>query len=218
MPSGTALGASAGFGGILAIMKANPFASQVTIATCKTSLADIIAQKRVEGAEQIDWRRNIIFVMFGCFYLGGVQWMLYVRLFKRLFPSVETFCNQPLREKIKNKEGMKALFSQIGLDIIVFQPFMYFPVFYNFKTLMSTDPEVHASLSNHFSAAFARWRTNFFEDNVGMSFFWFPADLVIYSVPVYLRLPLVHTVSFAWSCILSVFRGDTAHAKKLESA
>ncbi|GBG30090.1 Hypothetical Protein FCC1311_063102 [Hondaea fermentalgiana] len=218
VPSGSTLGASAGLGGLLALMQANPFTAQVTIATCKTSLADIIVQKRVEGAEQIDWRRNMLFIMFGGAYLGLFQWFVYVRLFQRLFPAMDTFCNQTMREKLKNKEGIRALLGQIALDFTFVQPFLYFPVFYSFKTLLDTDPEVQASLANRFSSAFAKWRANLFEDNFGMCAFWLPMDLIIYSVPIYLRLPLNHAVSFIWCCILSIFRGDDAPAVAIDES
>eukprot|EP00512_Aurantiochytrium_limacinum_P001036 CAMPEP_0171493052 /NCGR_PEP_ID=MMETSP0958-20121227/4754_1 /TAXON_ID=87120 /ORGANISM="Aurantiochytrium limacinum, Strain ATCCMYA-1381" /LENGTH=264 /DNA_ID=CAMNT_0012026645 /DNA_START=237 /DNA_END=1031 /DNA_ORIENTATION=+ len=208
VPTSGAVGASAGFGGLLALMQANPFTAQVTIATLKTSAADLMVQKRVEGLEQIDWRRNALFIMFGGAYLGCFQWFVYVRLFQRLFPAMDTFCNQSIRDKLKNKAGIKALFGQIALDFAVIQPLMYFPVFYSFKTLLDTDPEVQASLANRFSSAFKKWKDNFFQDNFGMCAFWLPMDLVIYSVPVYLRLPLNHAISFVWCCILSVFRGE----------
>ena len=39
--------------------------------------------------------------------------------------------------------------------------------------------------------------------------FWFPIDLIIYSVPIHLRLPLNHGASLAWTGIVSIFRGAT---------
>ena len=38
-------------------------------------------------------------------------------------------------------------------------------------------------------------------------FFWVPANLLIFSVPIHLRLPVNHVVSLAWCCILSFWRG-----------
>ena len=34
-------------------------------------------------------------------------------------------------------------------------------------------------------------------------------DLIIYSVPIHLRLPLNHGASLAWTGIVSIFRGAT---------
>eukprot|EP00512_Aurantiochytrium_limacinum_P001390 CAMPEP_0171490102 /NCGR_PEP_ID=MMETSP0958-20121227/3121_1 /TAXON_ID=87120 /ORGANISM="Aurantiochytrium limacinum, Strain ATCCMYA-1381" /LENGTH=260 /DNA_ID=CAMNT_0012023379 /DNA_START=605 /DNA_END=1387 /DNA_ORIENTATION=- len=207
VPTASAVGASAGLGGILAFIQANPFKAQVTIATFKTSAADLIVQTRVEKNDHIDWRRNMLFVLFGTTYLGICQWFIYVRLFQYLFPAVKTFCNQPVREKIRNKAGIKALFSQIALDFTVCQPFFYFPTFYTFKTLLSSDPDVQASLSNRIAYAYHNWSTNFWQDNLGMCSFWLPMHIINFSAPVYLRLPLIHSVSFVWCCILSIFRG-----------
>jgi len=53
-----------------------------------------------------------------------------------------------------------------------------------------------------------KYKKTFFVDNGGMLGFWFPADIVIYSVPMHLRLHLTHAVSFGWTVVLSIFRGD----------
>ena len=37
---------------------------------------------------------------------------------------------------------------------------------------------------------------------------WVPGDLIVYSVPIWLRLPLNHGLSFIWICYLSFLRGD----------
>eukprot|EP00122_Pirum_gemmata_P010807 Pgem_evm1s10003 len=106
----------AGLSTVLALTQANPFAAQVIIATVKTSIADIIVQKKVEKSETIDWKRNALFICFGFSYLGLIQWVIYVRGFQRLFPAMNKFCSQSMREKLKNREGLKALAGQIGLD------------------------------------------------------------------------------------------------------
>lgn len=206
IPSSAAIGGTFGFGAILGLMQANPFLSQVIIATSKTSFADIIVQKRIENRSDVDWNRNLIFVLFGGCYLGVFQWFVYVKGMSKLFPAMEKFCNQPLREKIKNKAGIKALFQQIALDFTFIQPFMYFPVFYGFKTFV--DERAEGDTRPAWRIALDNLKNNFVQDNFGMMAFWLPMDVVIYSVPLYLRLPLNHAVSFAWCCILSIFRGD----------
>ena len=57
------------------------------------------------------------------------------------------------------------------------------------------------------SVAMAKYRENIVQDNLGMCGFWLPMDLIIYSAPIHLRLPLNHGISFLWCCLLSVFRG-----------
>ena len=37
---------------------------------------------------------------------------------------------------------------------------------------------------------------------------WIPGDFIIYAVPMWLRLPTNHALSFLWTCYLSFLRGD----------
>ena len=37
---------------------------------------------------------------------------------------------------------------------------------------------------------------------------WAPADLICFSVPLWLRLPVRHVVSFVWTAYLSFVRGS----------
>ena len=66
----------------------NPFVFQLGIATCKTSAADLLAQVVAEGKtfDEIDWKRNSIFVVFGFAYLGGFQYWLQVNKYRAWFP------------------------------------------------------------------------------------------------------------------------------------
>merc|ERR1719203_1424525 len=65
------------WGAIVTFPKRKPFATNIIVATVKTSLADVLVQKG-EGATDIDWERNLVFTCFGCFFLGVVQWWVYV--------------------------------------------------------------------------------------------------------------------------------------------
>jgi hypothetical protein len=90
-----------------------PFAFGMTISTFKTSASDLLVQKVVEQKEQVDWKRNAAFAAFGCFYLGGVQYMIYVPLFSRIFPNAASFAAKGLREKLKDVKGMGAVAGQV---------------------------------------------------------------------------------------------------------
>lgn len=61
--------------------KAYPFANNVLIATCKTSAADLVAQCAIERKplSEVDWRRNMVFCLFGAVYLGAFQYWYQVR-------------------------------------------------------------------------------------------------------------------------------------------
>ena len=48
----------------------------------------------------------------------------------------------------------------------------------------------------------------FWVDNFGMTAFWLPVDIVMFSGPVWLRLPINHAASLLWTCVVSFFRGS----------
>ena len=96
----------------------------------KTSAADLLVQKHIERREEIDWKRNGAFGLFGLVYLGGIQYAIYVPLFSRLFPTAASFTAKTLRQKLRDRIGMLNVIKQTALDQLVHHPFLYFPCFY----------------------------------------------------------------------------------------
>ena len=95
----------------------HPFAFGVVISTVKTSVSDLIVQKVVQQKEEIDWKRNLAFASFGCFYLGGVQYAIYVPIFGRIFPNAATYAAKSFKEKLKDKKGFFAVAGQVRFFI-----------------------------------------------------------------------------------------------------
>ena len=84
--------------------------------------------------------------------------------------------------------------------------FIYFPVFYVFKeTIQGSGYE--KTVASVFGAGLSKYKDNAFEDNPKMWALWIPGDLIVYSVPMWLRLPCNHGFSFVWTCYLSFLRG-----------
>jgi len=114
-----------------------PFSSQVAVATTKTIAADMLVQTAVEGKslQDVDYRRVGVFGAFGCLYLGVGQYGLYVKCMQRVFDKValQKFCNAPIREKIRDKVGLKILAGTIALDFMIIQPLLYWPTYYAVK-------------------------------------------------------------------------------------
>ena len=194
------------------IIKRYPFITQLVFVTIKTAGTDLGIQVTVEKKKwyEIDWNRNLVFTLFGAVYLGGVQYAMYVEGFKRLFPAMERFCNLSFRAKLKDREGIKSLLQQIGLDFVIIQPLLYWPAFYLCKEyVIQITENIEETGNNLFIRAMNRYKETAIEDNFGMCGFWFPIDLIIYSVPIHLRLPLNHGASLAWTGIVSIFRGAT---------
>ena len=114
-----------------------PFSSQVAVATTKTVAADLLVQTAVEGKsfQDVNYRRVAVFGTFGCLYLGIVQYGLYVKGMQRIFDKValDKFCNAPIREKMRDKAGLKILAGTIALDFFLIQPALYWPTYYAVK-------------------------------------------------------------------------------------
>lgn len=179
-----------------------PFVNNVGIATCKTAAADLLAQVVIAQTPDIDWQRSLLFCAFGAIYLGGFQYLYQVQVFKRLF-DVDKFTSQPWADKLQDGPGLRALAAQTALDLGVLT-FIYLPTFYIFKAGVfsgSADPAVWAS------SGLESFTTNFSKDEFDLIRVWLPADLVCFSVPLYLRLPVRHVVSFVWTAYLSFARG-----------
>ena len=128
-----------------------PFIFGVGVSTVKTSFSDLLVQKVVEKKEKVDWKRNLAFASFGCFYLGGVQYAIYVPVFGRMFPNAATFAAKSIREKLKDAKGQIALGAQVFLDQCVHHPLMYFPVFYMTKEFVTSDgnPDFSKALNTY---------------------------------------------------------------------
>lgn len=181
-----------------------PFANNIMIATAKTAAADLLAQVVIAQTplDAIDWQRSLLFCLFGAVYLGGFQYLYQVQIFKRLF-DVDSFTSQPWEDKFRDGPGLRALAAQTALDLTVLTA-VYLPTFYVFKAgVFSGSPDPSAWLDSGLHS----YQSNFAKDEFDLLRVWFPADLVCFSVPLYLRLPVRHVVSFVWTAYLSFARG-----------
>ena len=189
----------------------HPLAFGVGVSTAKTMFSDAVVQKVVERKEEIDWKRNMAFGAFGFFYLGGVQYALYVPVFGRLFPNAASFAAKTIREKMKDMKGIAALSAQVFLDQMVHHPLMYFPAFYITRELVmhSDAPDVKSALMSY--------KDNMKEDLIALWKVWVPSTFVNFAfMPMWGRIPWVAGTSLLWTMILSAMRGgDVAHAEDL---
>lgn len=195
---------------LLNFPKRKPFQFQLIFATCKTAAADYLVQKHLEKKEKIDWRRNLVFTAFGGAYLGGFQWLIYVTAFRRWFPNMDKFAGQTLKEKMKNRPGQIDLMKQVAFDNFVHYTFIYFPVFYVFKESIQQGDGGSDSMRSPMdilTGGLQKYKSNFLGDNMAIWALWIPADIIIYAIPMWMRLPANHGISFVWTCILSFMRG-----------
>lgn len=175
--------------------KRRPFGFSLLLSASFVPLADFMVQ-RSEG-RRWDRKRTACFCLFG-FYQGLACWGVYVTIFSRLFPKAAAFANLSLAQKLKDGAGLKQLFGQVCTDLFLYMPAVYFPVFYFFKAFVNSEP---------LNSAVQKWQHNFFTDNTTSMGFWFPGDALIFAVPMWMRMPVSHVVSFSWNSILSWMRG-----------
>jgi len=185
--------------------KAYPNVNNIGIATVKTCSADLLAQIAISHTPmaEIDVQRLLLFAVFGATYLGAFQYWYQVNIFKNLF-TVDSFTNKPWSDKIRDSEGLKSLAAQTVVDLSVLT-LVYLPTFYVFKaSVFSGSPDPGTWVSS----GLGNYQSNFAKDEWDLVRVWAPADLVCFSVPLYLRLPVRHVVSFVWTAYLSFSRGS----------
>eukprot|EP00928_Gymnodinium_smaydae_P057362 TRINITY_DN40613_c0_g1_i1.p1 TRINITY_DN40613_c0_g1~~TRINITY_DN40613_c0_g1_i1.p1 ORF type:complete len:181 (-),score=27.12 TRINITY_DN40613_c0_g1_i1:133-675(-) len=143
--------------------------------------ADIVCQKHVEGAEELDVRRTCTFTTFGMFYTGGVASIIY-RSYARVLPLVAQ--STPLRFGI----------SATLLDNFIHCPLIYTPTFYISTTLM---------MGHSLEYAITELRTRYFESQAACFAFWLPVMAFNFAlVPPHLTVIVMQKCNFFWNIIL----------------
>jgi hypothetical protein len=192
---------------VLSFPKDHPFAFQLMVATTKTSVADLLVQLVAEGKSlsEVDWKRNGIFVAFGFTYLGGFQWWLMVHKYRQWFPTMDRFAKLPFAAKLKDTAGMLDAGRMVLFDIFVHMPIMYFPAYYSVKEFVSGEGYNPLSLAKD---GVSRYINNAQEDLTAMVKLWGPSDCVQFVLPLHIRMPFRHMVSFFWTAYVSFTRGS----------
>lgn len=193
-------------GGITAFPKNHPFAFQLMVATGKTAAADLMCQVVAERKswDEIDWRRNGIFVVFGFGYLGCFQYYLMVQKFGQWFPTMQRFAKLPFAEKIKDTAGILDAMKMVVFDVTIHLPIMYFPTYYTVKEFVggnSWNP------TDWVKDGVTKYSNNLKEDLTAMIQLWGPSDCIQFVLPVHIRMPFRHLVSFFWTAYVSFTRG-----------
>lgn len=184
----------------------NPFYFQLGVATAKTSAADIMVQVIVDRKKwnEIDWKRNGIFVFFGFAYLGCFQYWLMVNKFSKWFPTRQRFAQLSMSEKLKDTAGMLDAAKMVAFDVFVHLPLIYFPAYYTCKEIVtgtSWNP------LDWVKDGCTKYWNNMDEDCLAMIKLWGPADCIQFSMPIHISMPFRHMVSFFWTAYVSFTRG-----------
>ena len=165
----------------------HPFKSALAITTAKTVAADLLVQFAIERREW-EARRTALFAAFGLIYQGAVQYLFVNIVIERLFPG----------------QSLRAVLAKCGMMNGFCDPCFFLPTFYVFKAAVFSDV---VSVQAWVSTGFGNYTKNCWKDWYDVVRVWAPADIVCFSVPLYLRLPVRHVVSFVWTAYLSFARG-----------
>jgi len=193
----------------------NPFLFQLGVATTKTSAADIMVQVVVDkkNLDEIDYKRNGIFVVFGFAYLGGFQYWLLVNKFKKWFPSRQRFASLSLADKLKDTAGMMDAMKMVAFDVFVHLPLIYFPSYYTCREIVtgtSWNPLIWVK------DGCSKYWNNKEEDCLAMIKLWGPSGCIQFSMPIHISMPFRHMVSFFWTAYVSFTRGGVEGDNKEE--
>ena len=197
------------FAATLAFAKRRPLTFAIGFGGVKTIAADAFVQKYMEHADAYDQKRLLVFLTFGFFQVGFVQYNVYVNLFSRLFPAGASFTAAPIAAKLADGQGLRNLAKQVFIDQCVYHPCCYFPVFYTCKEIIDTGTVTNRTLPD----AMSKYVPNAADDLKALWSIFLPTSIVQFSVmPMHLRVPFVATVGFFWCGILSMMRGGEAVA------
>jgi len=186
----------------------HPFMLQLGVATAKTSAADFMVQVVVEKKQwdELDYKRNGIFVVFGFAYLGGFQYWLKVNKFSKWFPTRARFATLSLSEKLKDTAGMIDALKMVAFDVFIHLPLIYFPCYYTCKEIVtgtSWNPV------DWVKDGVTKYWNNKEEDCLAMIKLWGPSDCIQFSMPIHISMPFRHMVSFFWTAYVSFTRGGS---------
>lgn len=187
--------------------KDHPFVFQLGVATAKTAAADLIVQLVAErkSLSEVDWRRNGIFVVFGFAYLGGFQWWLMVTKYRQWFPTMDRFAKASFTEKLKDIPGILDAGKMVLFDLFVHLPLMYFPTYYTVKEFVGGETWNPADWARD---GVTKYVGNMKEDLSACFRLWGPSDCIQFVLPLHLRMPFRHIVSFFWTAYVSFTRGS----------
>jgi len=158
----------------------------------------------VEGLEKWNQRRLAFAACFGV-SCGCMWYGLYISVFRVVCPNAITFANRTFADKLRDTAGQRDLVKQVFIDIFIFSPICYFPVFYCSKALIHESMESMDKLSA-IREGLKKYRTTFWEDNAANAVFWFPGDFFVFTIPAWLRMPCAYALGFGWTSMLFWFR------------
>lgn len=180
----------------------HPFAFGVMSATIQTGGTDLAVQHYAEKREQINYHRLAVFTSLGFAFSGCWQYVLYTKIMPRLCPGAEAFATKSIGEKLKDRQGLKELGVQVGIENGINNPILYFPVFYTLQEFVENGFE--GKVSN----ALEKYWQNAAEDIKAIWSVWIPVQFINFGFsPMWFRTPFVAIANLFWTSYISLSRG-----------
>ena len=134
---------------------------------------------------------------------------MYFRLYltfhvSSLQSTMQRFAKLPFKDKLKDTAGILDAGKMVLFDVLVHLPFIYFPSYYTVKEFVggsSWNP------TDWVIDGCTKYKKNFTEDFKAMIQLWGPSDCVQFVLPLHIRMPFRHLVSFFWTSYVSFTRG-----------
>jgi len=195
--------------------KTMPFASAFATCGVKAAMADLVAQKRaatqagetdVENDTIIlgqmdespfEKRRNFAFFLYGGFYQGMAQQVI----FNEVFPLIFGQGNDPL-----------TVASKVLCDSLFVTPFLCLPVAYVVKSVI---------FQYSFKEAMSRYRDDVMKNGLLVKYWslWGPVQCLTFGVvPQHLRIVWIAFVSFFWLIIFSSIAAKGQTERELDDS
>lgn len=124
---------------------------------------------------------------------------------------MDRFAKLPFAEKLKDTAGILDAAKMVMFDLVIHLPLIYFPTYYTVKEFVgghSWNPV------DWFQAGVGKYINNSQEDLSAMIKLWAPSDCIQFVLPVHIRLPFRHVVSFFWTSYVSFTRGAIEDKEK----
>merc|ERR1712146_98779 len=96
---------------------------------------------------------------------------------------------------------------QIVVDMFVHGPLFFFPCYYIAKESIQGEANALTNPGKVMKKAMEKYGINYWDDWVALWKIWIPGDVLVFSLPLWARLPANHAISFVYMCVLSFTRG-----------
>lgn len=189
--------ASRFLGAYAELSQRSPYGTAFGSCFFKGAVADSFSQRAVEGRDTQDWRRTLVFAVYGGWYCGWVQHFVYNVAYARLF-GLDTSLRNAARK--------------VAFDCATHVPLVVFPVYYAYKGVFYDGDGAAAGLG--------RYRGEAADMCARYYGVWVPANMLVFTVvPVPLRIGFIATTSLGWLTASSYYtHGGLAKAKAQAAA